>query len=367
MTWTVGNTEFEADNINPQLAVSPWNGHRQFAYDLLNALKPQTVVELGTHYGCSFFAFLQSCKDFHLDTEVIAIDSWEGDPQAGFYGDEVWDTVNKTLNQYFANQNFKLIRKYFDDAVNCFEEESIDIIHIDGLHTYEAVKNDFEKWLPKLKEDGIILFHDVASEKGYGTNAFWDEMCDKYDFYYTFTHSWGLGVLFPKGDKWYRFFEKNNFHDKVLLYKYFAEYKLQNRQLKDHIRMVEERDKALRATEELVRERDKALKGTEELVRERDKALKATEELVRERDKALKATEELVRERDKALKATEEMVRTRDEALMDTENLVEEKVSCIEKMQKEIAERDIEIENLEKKITYLRNRGLIDRIRNREV
>lgn len=366
MTWTVGNTEFEADNINPQLAVSPWNGHRQFVYDLLNALKPQTVVELGTHYGCSFFAFLQSCKDFHLETEVIAIDSWEGDPQAGFYGDEVWDTVNKTLNQYFLNQNFKLIRKYFDDAVNCFEEESIDIIHIDGLHTYDAVKNDFEKWLPKLKKDGIILFHDVASEKGYGTNEFWNELCDEYDFYYTFTHSWGLGVLFPKGDKWYRFFEKNNFHDKVLLYEYMAEYKLQNRQLKDHIRMVEERDKALRSTEELVRERDEALKATEDLVRERDKALKATEELVRERDKALRATEELVRERDKALKATEELVRERDEALRVTEKLVEEKISCIEEMQKVIGQSNIEIESLKEKITYLKNRGLIDRIRNRE-
>ena len=310
MEWLVGNTEFEADRINPGLAVSPWNGHRQFAYDLLHALKPRTVVELGTHYGCSFFAFLQACKDFDLETEVIAIDSWEGDPQAGFYGDEVWDTVNRTIEQLFLNQNYKLIRKFFDDAVSSFNDESIDIIHIDGLHTYDAVKNDFEKWLPKLSTDGIILFHDVASEKGYGTNVFWEEICNEYKYYYTFSHSWGLGVLFPKGDKYYRVFEENNFVDKVLVYEYFAKYKLQNLQLKDHILMVQERDKALEATEKLVQERDVAL----------------------------------------------------DEA----QNIIAEKNSCIEKMENRVSEQDIEIDCLKQKISYLRNRGLIDRIRNRE-
>ena len=97
--WEISAVDFEADEINPGLAVSPWSGHRQFAYDLVTFLKPQRIVELGTHYGCSFFAFLQACKNHQLSTQVVAIDCWEGDEQAGFYGDEVINTVKETIKQ----------------------------------------------------------------------------------------------------------------------------------------------------------------------------------------------------------------------------------------------------------------------------
>ena len=224
MEWHINNTVFESDNINSGLKVSPWVGHRQFAYDLIEFIKPGRVVELGTHYGCSFFSFLQCCKDHNLNSEIIAIDSWEGDEQAGFYGEEVLDTVKKTINEYFKNQNGHLIRKYFQDACLDIEDNSIDILHIDGLHTYDAVSRDFQQWLPKLKENGIILFHDVASKLGYGTNKFWNEIREQYPFHFTFEHSWGLGVLFPKGSEHYKELMEQNFEDKILIYKYLAEY-----------------------------------------------------------------------------------------------------------------------------------------------
>ena len=74
-----------------------------------------------------------------------------------------------------------------------------DIIHIDGLHTYEAVSHDFSIWLPKLCENGIMLFHDIASVKKYGSNRFWEELKQQYPYHFEFEHSWGLGILFPKG------------------------------------------------------------------------------------------------------------------------------------------------------------------------
>ena len=42
---------------------SPWVGHRRFIYDLTRYLEPDRIVELGSYYGCSAFAFLQAVKD----------------------------------------------------------------------------------------------------------------------------------------------------------------------------------------------------------------------------------------------------------------------------------------------------------------
>lgn len=306
--WVINKRVYEADEINPNLAVSPWSGHRQFAYDLVTYVKPQRIVELGTHYGCSFFSFLQACKDEKLDTEVVAIDCWEGDEQAGFYGDEVLDTVKETLEKKFSEQNYRLIRKYFADALTDIEDESVDILHIDGLHTYEAVSEDYRTWLCKLKSDGIILFHDVASELGYGTNKFWMELQKEFPESYTFTHSWGLGVLFPKGKKYYDAFAENNMQDKIKIYEYEARYALEHRQLQDHIIMVQERDKSIKANEKMISEKDELIAKCEELIKARDEAIRSNEKLIDQKDEVIAKCEEMIRARDEAIKSNEKMI-----------------------------------------------------------
>lgn len=71
----------------------PWSGHRRFAYDLVRFFKPNIIVELGTHYGTSFFSMCQAVKDAQIPTDCYAIDSWMGDPHAGYYGENVYLAV----------------------------------------------------------------------------------------------------------------------------------------------------------------------------------------------------------------------------------------------------------------------------------
>lgn len=173
----------------------PWAGHIFFAYDLVCNLKPKMIVELGTYRGTSFFSFCQAVKDRHLSTKLFAIDSWEGEDHTGMYGNDILKEVKNIVNNYYRKINIKLLKTYFDTAVNKFKDNQIDILHIDGLHTYEAVRHDYETWQGKVSKNGIILFHDInVQERGFGVYAFWKEL-KKSKNTIEFHHSQGLGVI----------------------------------------------------------------------------------------------------------------------------------------------------------------------------
>ena len=89
----------------------------------------------------------------------------------------------------------RLIRSDFSDACGEFADGSIDLLHIDGCHSYEAGRRDFEAWLPKLSKRGVILFHDTAEyANGFGVHRLWEELRVRYPSF-EFRHGHGLGVL----------------------------------------------------------------------------------------------------------------------------------------------------------------------------
>ena len=180
---------------NPKrLTLSGWQEHIPFAMLLVELLKPKIIVELGTAYGESYCAFCQAVKALNLDTLCYAIDTWQGDPQTGFYGPEVLSDL-RSHHDYLYGSFSRLIQSTFDEALPHFADGTIDILHIDGYHIYEMVKHDFESWLPKVSFQGVVLLHDTNVLEGdYGVRRFWDEIKRKY-YYFEFLHGQGLGVL----------------------------------------------------------------------------------------------------------------------------------------------------------------------------
>jgi hypothetical protein len=172
---------------------SSWEGHVPFFYCLLYYTKPRRFVELGTYYGNSFFAACQISKMMDPSMDCIAIDSWIGDKHAGLFDKKVYEQFKRTLEYQYPKARH--IRKLFSEAAVLFEEKSIDILHIDGLHTYEAVSEDYHTWLPKMSNRGIILFHDTHEKSGdFGVWKLWGELKTQYPSF-EFGHSHGLGVL----------------------------------------------------------------------------------------------------------------------------------------------------------------------------
>lgn len=187
---------FELALTQPEFlsGISAWEKHIPFALTLIALLKPSIVVELGTHAGDSFCAMCQAISATKQSGHCYAIDTWRGDEHSGAYTDEIYTKLSQHQQQHYPKIS-TLIRDYFDNAVSHFEDASIDLLHIDGLHTYTAVKHDFETWLPKLSKRAVVLFHDTQERQGdFGVWQFWGEISSQYPNF-EFSHGHGLGML----------------------------------------------------------------------------------------------------------------------------------------------------------------------------
>jgi hypothetical protein len=174
--------------------ISAWVDHLPFAFWIVEALQPSLFVELGTHYGHSYFSFCQAIKRLGLNTPSYAVDTWKGDDQAGHYEEGVYQQV-ESYNQANYPEFSSLLRCTFDEALSRFNDGTIDLLHIDGFHTYEAVRHDFESWLPKLSDRAVVLFHDTNVRRDlFGVHKYFAELAGRYPSF-EFIHGHGLGVL----------------------------------------------------------------------------------------------------------------------------------------------------------------------------
>jgi predicted O-methyltransferase YrrM len=141
--------------------VSAWHGHIPFAFFISEVIRPSIMVELGVHNGDSYIAFLQGLQAAGEPGKAYGIDTWIGDEHSGLYPEHVYPQLKALHDPVFGHFS-TLLRETFEEANAHFADGTIDLLHIDGCHTYEAVSRDLEMWLPKVSPRGVVLLHGLA-------------------------------------------------------------------------------------------------------------------------------------------------------------------------------------------------------------
>ncbi|MBB3174942.1 glycosyltransferase involved in cell wall biosynthesis [Endobacter medicaginis] len=181
--------------VPPRLDVdSAWYGHVPFAQWLVGAIAPGLIVELGTHAGVSYAAMCDSVLRAGLPTKCIAVDTWKGDKHAGFYPEAIHDDLRAFHDARYGDFS-TMMRCRFDEALPYIADGSIDLLHVDGRHHYEDVREDYTSWIPKLSPRAVVLFHDTqVRERDFGVWRFWGELSQTRPSF-EFLHAHGLGVF----------------------------------------------------------------------------------------------------------------------------------------------------------------------------
>jgi O-antigen biosynthesis protein len=174
---------------------SAWVGHIPLAYLMMDLARPRVFVELGTDQGDSYCAFCQAAAQLATATRCFAVDTWQGDPQAGFYGPDVLEKLRKHHDPLYGAFS-TLVQADFDTAVTRFADASVDLLHLDGHHSYESARHDYETWRPKMSPRGVMMFHDTAerAQESFGVWRLWEELSPRHPSF-EFPHAHGLGVL----------------------------------------------------------------------------------------------------------------------------------------------------------------------------
>ena len=125
-------------------------------------IENKIICEIGCFLGVSTETFA-----LFNPKELYAIDIWgnnESYTESNWAIDQkemTWNEIKKAFDERISKYpQVKTIEKYSSEATKSFEDNSLDMVYIDGDHTYDFVFNDLNNWFPKVKEGGFVAGHD---------------------------------------------------------------------------------------------------------------------------------------------------------------------------------------------------------------
>jgi predicted O-methyltransferase YrrM len=131
----------------------------ELLYGLVRSIKPEVCVEIGSALGKSASHIGMALKENGRGI-LYAIDPHQPTEWNDFNAIDSFKEFTRNIYALGLREQVSIIRSYSDAAAREWRLP-IDLIFIDGDHSYEGVKRDWELFLPHIKPSGIVVFHDT--------------------------------------------------------------------------------------------------------------------------------------------------------------------------------------------------------------
>ena len=172
-----------------------WGSAHPYLARAVHEVRPTVVLEMGVWKGGSVITLAEELKVLQLDAVVIAVDTWLGSSEhrtrGRYFGDLKIEAGYPTIYRTFAaNIRAKGLENYVVplpldslSAAELIAEKNIavDVLHIDGGHSYESVLADLRVWWPVLRPGGILIgddYHPTGSPHWPGVRRAFHEFFD---------------------------------------------------------------------------------------------------------------------------------------------------------------------------------------------
>lgn len=129
-------------------------------YGLVRAMKPQVCVETGSARGKSTCYIAQALRE-NLGGKLYAIDPHRSTAWNDAGEHDTFPALQRNLHAIGGEAYVEIIRSGSAEAARGWSRP-IDMIFIDGDHSYEGVKADWDLFLPHLARFGVVVFHDTT-------------------------------------------------------------------------------------------------------------------------------------------------------------------------------------------------------------
>jgi predicted O-methyltransferase YrrM len=163
---------FNAQRYRPDM--QGWNSRHELLQTTIETARPGVILEVGVWKGGSVVFMAEQIKKLSLASQVIAVDTWLGSwehyeqPEAfaGLIMENGYPSLFKTFLTNVVEQGVSdvVIPLPLDSANAAFVLQrrnlSIDMLHIDAGHDYEAVLADLRRWWPLLAPGGWLVADD---------------------------------------------------------------------------------------------------------------------------------------------------------------------------------------------------------------
>ena len=148
---------------------------------ILSAKRPHSVLEIGTANGGTLFLFAQVAAPdatiMSLDYPWVRYSRWRSFLFEGFAKYSTQRIITLRANSHN--------RSTLDEVLRRIPGMHLDYLFIDGDHTYNGVRLDFEMYSPLVSKGGLVALHDIVKhppESHCGVSRFWSELKSAYDY-----------------------------------------------------------------------------------------------------------------------------------------------------------------------------------------